>query len=487
MSDWCGYTYPESNEISCDEDIIANFKAVSISSGKFPSGGIPLLRKGDTVYLNDENESTVIFGETGSKKKRSVIAPLMVMSAGAGESAFVTDVKGELSTDPKLQKYLRSKGVHCVYLDFRTFAGDGYNILEQPLKLYKAGKKDAALTMVARLVNALSARMENDHTDPFWAQSAKQYISPLIELLFTMCTGEKEDMVNMLSLSAFANYDAAEKLKKVDFTNILPQNSALMFKSVLSNPEKTLACIVTVLQSMIQDFTMQKDLMDMLSYSTFDVSSMYAKPTFVFLIVPDETSAFDDIAGMLIDIFYTCLIDTYSSVYQNHKEPKCRINFICDEFCNLRINDMKSKISASRSRFMRWFLVCQSKNQLDVTYPEAAGTIIGNCKNTLFLQSCDPGMLDYISDLCGETKVKPDCDSREALVTADMLRALKKERTFKQALFIRESLKYFAELPDICTYSFLEKYDKGQPFRFTSKKQRKVRCYTPEMLRYDAY
>lgn len=124
--DWLAYSYPEDNMMSSDGDIAEKFRGIDLSADRFSSGGIPLLVKGSTAYVNPENENTVIFGETGSKKTRCAILPLIAATAGARESAFITDVKGELSANKKLHNYLEKCGIKTVYLDFRNFFGDGY-------------------------------------------------------------------------------------------------------------------------------------------------------------------------------------------------------------------------------------------------------------------------------------------------------------------------------------------------------------------------
>jgi hypothetical protein len=158
---------------------------------------------------------------------------------------------------------------------------------------------------------------------------------------------------------------------------------------------------------------------------------------------------------------------------------------VCDEFCNLRINDMRAKISASRGREMRWYLVCQSKKQLETVYHDAAATILGNCKNTVFLQSNDVEMLEYISVICGNTSVT-DKGYLERLVSIERLKSLRKERAFKEALYIRDDLKFRAVLPDIDQYGFLRQYE-GLTISEDSrmKSHPAVEAYTPAMLLKD--
>lgn len=489
QSDWESYTYPETNEVATENDIISLFGQTDITGDRFRRCGIPLSVRSGKAVMNNETESTIIFGETGSKKTRCAIAPLIALAAGAGESAFITDVKGELSSNPKLQKYLESKGVRTVYLDFRTFRGDGYNILEPAFDLYCKGEKNKAMAMVTRFIEAFSGRYHGSSADPFWEMSAKQYLIPVINLVFDYCScsPERKKLVNMCTLSSFADKDAALLLKKMLEKDLFEgsgqDNIINTLRTVVNNPEKTLACVMSTTQSLLQEFTLQTSLMNMLSCTTFDIDEMYEKPTHVFLIVPDETSAYDAISGMLIDSFYNRLIEVYSDKYQNRSEAPCRINYICDEFCNMKINDMKSKISASRSRNMRWYLVCQSKNQMDTTYPDSSGTIIGNCKNILFLQSADMDMLSYISSQCGTTGVCGN-GSRESLITVDMLRTLRKDRNFKEALYIRDGMKYFASLPDIDTYDFLKCFASKKSYTFRNRCPEEVETLTPKRFYY---
>ena len=485
-TDWQAYAYPENNMIADDEDIMAAFTEIDLSAERFSCGGIPLLVKDCRAWLNPGDENTIIFGETGSKKTRTVISPLIAVTAGAGESAFITDVKGELSSNPVIQGYTRARGIKTVYLDFRSFEGDGYNVFELPFRYYVSGDRDRAQAMIMRMVSSLAEHYK-EARDPFWAESAQQYLVPLIMMIFEYCSRDESryDMVNMLSVNAFTNKNGTDGIKAAEQSGILEDlcspSDRLLLNGVVDNPDTTLACIMSLAQSLLKDFTIQKKLLRMLSGSTFDVRKMYEEPTFVFLIVPDETDAYDMISGMLLDMFCSTLIETYGAKYQNSSRTPLRVNYICDEFCNLQINDMRSKISASRSRNMRWFLVCQSRQQLDSVYPGDAGTIIGNCKNILFLQSSDTSLLDFISDMCGTSDMAED-GGKEPLVTREMLRSLKKERDYKEALFIRGDLRYFAELPDIGSYGFLMKYSSGVPFVHDNRISVDIRFLTPGLL-----
>lgn len=466
-TDWTGYAYPETNTVTRTEEMKKQLAEIQLKTEDYNASGIPVIVESGKAYVNNATENSIIFGETGCKKSRCLIAPLMTTIAGAKESAFITDVKGELYGNSELRGFIEAKGIKTVCLDFRNFDKDSYNILEPAYILYKDGKRNEAAAIIHRFVDSLGARHRDSKADPFWDTNASQSLVAAIMFLFEICSNSRysnyDEYVNILTVGNLMTEKSIERLKVIieEYLSTVDNNIMVILKNLVSLPERTLACVLSTASGMIKDLLIQENLMNMLSASSFNVNKMYEDPTFVFFIIPDETSAYDSIAGLLIDIFYSRLIEIYSNKYQGRKESPCRINYICDEFCNLRINDMKSKISACRSRNMRWFLACQSKSQLEKAYPDDSSTIIGNCKNTFFLQSSDLSLLQYISDLCGKTYISEN-GTKENLISEDTLRKLKKCYEYKEVLYIRDDVKYFGTLPDIEGYLFLEKHSANE-------------------------
>lgn len=485
-SDWSRFTFPkpEARFTSLGE-ITRVFPSIDLSGTAFDRAGPPLAVSSDHAVVNDETEHWFVIGETGSKKTRCFVRPLIPILAGAGESMFVVDVKGELSTDPKIRNYLAEHNVKQVFLDFRTFQSDGYNVLEHAVELYCKRKKDKAMANVTSIVSVLSSKYHNIKSDPFWECMSEQHLIPIIQMLLEICRERPDfkEYVNMLSISTFADERGTSQLEVLikacyqDMTN----NSIQMLKNVLAAPEKTKASIVATTASLLRDFLIQEDLLKMLSQSTFNVYDIYEQPTCVFLIIPDETSAYNNITGLLMDIFYRQLIEVYADKYQNRKQPPCRINWVCDEFCNVSINDMRAKISASRGRNMRWFLICQSLKQLEAAYEDSWSTIVGNCKNILFLQSADPNMLRYISELCGKTTIS-ESGGTEPLLPVEKLKKLEKTYAFKEAIYIRDDLFFKAILPDIDRYAYLEPYAAQGPCQLPKIERKEVKAYSPGKL-----
>lgn len=481
-SDWKPYVFPDSeSEFASTQEIKRRFRRLNLSRCKGERGGIPLACDGRTAYVNDGVEHTIIFGESGSGKSFSLIKPLIPILANE-QSMFVTDIKGELSSDPRIRGYLEHVGCKCVYLDFREFNKDSYNLLEYPFELYRTGKRDKAMAMVTAFIQTLSDPFAESHADPYWHLSAEEFLLPVIELIFDICSTREDyyKYVNMLTVASFCNEKGTDHLKYIlDHYVDTPNNATEMLRGVLAAPDRTLSCIVSTVSSLLRDFIIQDSLLRMLSSSSFNVRNMYQEKTCVFIILPDENTSYSSTSALLIDYFYNQLIDEFSMKYQ-HSEPPHGVAFVMDEFCNLRVNSMESKISASRGRMMRWFIVCQSKAQLDSVYQKAAPTILGNCKNILFLQSSDPEMLKYISNMLGTTTVTYS-GAPEPLMSAEKLKSLPRTPDYRQAIYMRDDLKYKVNLPGFDKYTYLDKY-KLKRLVIPSRSYPEPVAYTPKML-----
>ena len=481
-SRWNRYAFPETGaRFATDADLMREFSATPLNVYA-TAAGIPLCftdeprkkNRGKTrgrgitrAIVNDETENTLIFGETGSKKTRAVIRPLIFSLACRRESMVITDPKGELATDPKVRGVLDEMGYKTVFLDFRNFAGDGYNLFEYAFHLYQHSEKDKAAANIASVIHSLIYKEGATKTDIFWRSTSQELLIPIVHALIDLYAFEPNGIrnVNFTSLASAMSMKEIQTMDEI-FAKYSDTNttSTYMFQNAISGTEGTTSNVIASAAAYLQPFMVQPALSRMLSYPTFDADSLYENPAAIFIIVPDEISAYDEISGFVIDNIYTRLIDRFTREYQNRKPPKCRVNFVCDEFCNLRINDMGPKISACRSRDIRFYLACQSLEQLEKTYSDAA-IIKGNCKNILFLQSSDPDLINYICSICGKTYIT-EKGSEEPLVTPEMLRGLKKTNNYKEALYIHDRLVYFARLADYDTYELAEKYASEKPVSF---------------------
>lgn len=486
-SDWREYVHSNSGAKFATANEIKNcFYKIDLSKDKVEYCGIPVLVEDNFAWVNPADEHTLIAGESGSMKSRAVCKPQIHFSIKARESFIATDVKGELSSDPSIESALKSADYEAIYLDFRNFSGDGYNLLEYPTNLYLSGNKDKAMQCVKSIISSLMDRYSGTKADPYFSDMSEQHIAPLICTLMEICK-EKPDhkkYVNMFSVFNFSDEEATETLSniiKYKYENI-SNNQIQKLRNVFSTPERTRMSIVSTTSSVLGDFVDFDSMLRMLSSSTFNVRDMYKKPMGIFIIVPDETTAYKSIIGLIMNNIYEQLIDEFTENYQGKNKVPRNINWICDEFCNIQIEDVASKISASRSRHHKWFIVVQSLKQLETLYPKDYHTIIGNCHNMLYLQSSDPQMQQYFSDLVGLTTISSS-PKGEPLLPVENLKKLKKCWEYKEAIFIRGNIVFKTKLPDIDTYIFAKDFKNTRTINVHKNKPSPVEAYTPQQFK----
>lgn len=423
---------------------------INLRDDKYPTAGIPILSDGQTAYVDGADTHTLIFGATGSKKTRLFCMPVLNYYIKAGESFVVTDPKGELYN--RTSGMAQQNGYKTVVLNFRDIGrGDMWNPLSLPYYMYHYGNRENAVAMLNDFVSTVAAPQVQGTQDPFWSEMASALA--LANLLLLMEAADPEE-VNVASLGALCSNAALTKLRKLSSNMKLDTIAGLNYANTLMNPEKTMNCILSALYAMIRVFNIQKNLTDMLSGNTMDITKFGREKTAVYLIIPDEKSTYHFLITTFIKQAYEVLIA------EAQKEPNrmlpVRVNFVLDEFCNIpKIPDMPSMISAARSRNMRYVLVAQSLHQLKGRYGEDADTIKGNCDNWIFLTSKELDLLEEISALCG-SYYTPDGIQRR-LISVSELQRLDKA---KGEALIMHSRQYpiISEIADIDDYEMFKGY-----------------------------
>lgn len=452
-ADWRKYAYPPQPSGFADEALLEERYTSVMLTGNEPlkAGGLPVMSDGVSAVINTENEHSLIYGGTASKKTRTLIVPLLRILAQARESMIVMDIKGELSdgiTFPEIRGALEANGYDCRFFNLRDMDGDGFNLLLEPYRLYKSGHKDEAIRMCNDNVESLASVYHGTKADPFWEMTAKLYLVAVTILMFEMC--QDANKINMLTLASYTDWDSCTEMRKIADLIGVENNIMTMLRSVTSEPEKTLMSTLATVNSMLTNFLTNEKLLRMLSNSTFDLHEISEKPTALFIILPDEVDTYAPIAGLMLQQISATLVQ---DAYRSGGKLKRRVNFVCDEFCNYHVPGMMRSISAHRSRNIRWHLVCQSQKQLEACYPKEADTIVANCTNIYFLSSSELPLLEYLSRRAGQTTVTADGTPAPILSVAD-LQGLKKGWTHTDVYFTSGNIHYVSALPDISQYQF---------------------------------
>ena len=434
-----------------EEEIKDRYTEVNFESGDVMGAGVPIISTGRTAYVDDSEASTFVVGASGSGKTRKILMPYTLSCIRKNENLVIHDPKGEINS--YMYRELEKKGYEVIVLDYRRpLRGDRYNPLEYPSKIYKEGNTSRA----AEMFQAFSETMFSDRKsekDRFWDLTAASYMTGL-SLLQAELLPEKECTINHLydlHIQGDGKYGRSKYIK--EYYNRPGAKDAPSYKlaaPAINAPSDTQGGLYSVYTSCLTPFVLNEDIIDATANSTFDVRDLVEKKCAVFIITKDEGSVYNKLISATIDQMYERLIDIAEEEYDG-RLPR-RINFILDEFGNLAaINNMSGKITAGRSRNIRWLIVCQSMDQLRLLYENKGASIIfGNCANLVYLYSTDIMLLQRISAMCGLYSDELT-GAKHPLMSMDHLRYLNKDKG-EVLLLLERARPFVGYLPDISAY-----------------------------------
>lgn len=434
-----------------EEEIKDRYTEVNFESGDVMGAGVPIISTGRTAYVDDSEASTFVVGASGSGKTRKILMPYTLSCIRKNENLVIHDPKGEINR--YMYRELEKKGYEVIVLDYRRpLRGDRYNPLEYPSKIYKEGNTSRA----AEMFQAFSETMFSDRKsekDRFWDLTAASYMTGL-SLLQAELLPEKECTINHLydlHIQGDGKYGRSKYIK--EYYNRPGAKDAPSYKlaaPAINAPSDTQGGLYSVYTSCLTPFVLNEDIIDATANSTFDVRDLVEKKCAVFIITKDEGSVYNKLISATIDQMYERLIDIAEEEYDG-RLPR-RINVILDEFGNLAaINNMSGKITAGRSRNIRWLIVCQSMDQLRLLYENKGASIIfGNCANLVYLYSTDIMLLQRISAMCGLYSDELT-GAKHPLMSMDHLRYLNKDKG-EVLLLLERARPFVGYLPDISAY-----------------------------------
>ena len=319
---------------------------------------------------------------------------------------------------------------------------------------YKNGNPDKATEMLNDIASNIIVEKKNSK-DPFWERSSVDYFIGLAVGLFEDAKQEEEVNLNSIMRMSFSGEDKNGISTFIkDYISLKGEDSTVYTcaSGTVNAPNETKGGVLAVFRQKMRLYTSQEKLSKMLSFSSFNIREIGTTPTIVYMIIQDEKSTYHPLASTFIKQCYEVLVDVATD---NGGKLKTRTNIILDEFGNLPpIIDMKSIVSAARSRNIRLTLAIQSHKQLESVYEEAEADVIkNNCNNYVYLYGRDLHTLEEISKLCGQKEEQLDVNQFEQkpLISTSQLQHLKDGEVI---ILTKENFPYKAFLPDISQYDF---------------------------------
>ena len=99
-ADWAPYSllHPGDDRFADPDELRQRFGLVR-KREDLHAGGMPILAGPEGAVFQNDDSMSIVFGQSGSKKTRLLVAPTLVSLAYAHENIVAVDIKGEL-TDP---------------------------------------------------------------------------------------------------------------------------------------------------------------------------------------------------------------------------------------------------------------------------------------------------------------------------------------------------------------------------------------------------
>ena len=389
-----------SSKWATNKDIKKKYKVWNIGK-HLSSGGIPITCIDDKFYYSDSFDHTLIIGSTGSGKTLCEIMPLIYNLGYAGESMVINDVKGELYSNT--YEFLKKESYKIQILNLRdALSSDGWNPLHLAYNYYKEGNLDSCGEIIENFSKSLTSDLSS--RDKYWEKSATSVLSALCYALMEDCKSEKE--VHLFSIYNLLVEHGAKIVDRANSLDLYFQQKPMgnIAKNSYATGSfakgETRATLFSVLATCLKLFS-DIGIANLTSRTDFELDSIGKEKTAIFLIIPDEKESRHQLASLFIDQCYQALVNSAQS-YSNGMMP-IRVNFILDEFSNMpRISSMSNKITVSRSRNIRFYMVIQDFNQLKEKYKEDAGTIKSNATNWVYLLTADNDTAKEISARLGK-------------------------------------------------------------------------------------
>ena len=416
------------------------------------SAGPVLYCEGKTYYTHDGEGHQIYLGDSGTGKTRRGIISLILANVKHRESMVIADPKGEIYTNTI--GYVPDD--YDVYkFDFRRlYQSDNitcWNPLTAPYELWRAGTAEnvfRAEQMVDDLAHVMYPVAPD--TDPFWMTEARNVFSGAVFALFSYARSEEVNLSSVYYLISkgeerFGGSTFLKEFVEMEENN---ENVAMQLHGYVTTANDTRGGIRSSFLNRLSMATKSESVRKFLSNDDIHINELQGdKPVIIYVILPDETPIYEDLAGVLI----SQLMNHYIYIAENKWGGKLpiRMNFCLDELGNIgkAIGNLDHMLSAGRSRNIRVALVLQSISQLDSIYGKSkATTIRDNASVKILFRVSHWETLSEFSKLCGERETLFDGKvKQEPLIMPSQLAAME----VGQALvMISGRTKFITWLPD---------------------------------------
>ncbi len=349
-------------------------------------------------FFDPSSVHTVILGMTGMGKTRTVYLPSFWLSALAGHSMVITDVKGELIE--MMKPFLEAQGYNVILYNFdEPSISNCVNIMSLLSDEYdhfvETGDDSAIMTGVSNLVNSLIK--QEGRVDPFWDGTAKDVLIGLVHTILENAPKELRTISSVVKTYQDCTLrqppkgmGMPEEPSLLDLHYKTLDSKTSIYKGTLNGfitaTGQTYSGLQSTLNTKLSDY-ISSSIRDLLSRNDFELKRIGTEKTAVFLNVPSKNVSYYNFISILINNIGLELLRVAKA---NGGRVPIQVNFFLDEFGNVpKIDGFEKDITLYRSYDIRMNIALQSYGQLTKVYEKDTETILGNASQTIYMGTSD--------------------------------------------------------------------------------------------------
>ena len=354
------------------------------------------------ALVDRDDVHCLMIGASGVGKTAFFLYPNLEFACASGMSYVALDTKGDLSRNygTIAKKYY---GYHVSVIDLRNpTRSDGSNLLtlinrymdiarEHPDNLAARAKAEKYAKILAKTIVNPGGDDQDRGQNAFFYDAAEGLLTSVILLLAEYVPPdsaghEKRHIVSVFKLVQELLAPSGQGKKtgfQVLMDNLPSTHKARWFAgAALNTSEQGMASVMSTVLSRLNAF-LDSELEQILCFdSTIDAEHFAAEKSAIFLVLPEEDSTKNFMAGLMIQNLSR---ELFSVADEHGGKLQNRVVFYCDELGTMPPFDILPLFSAGRSRKLTLVPIIQSLAQLEKNYGKEGAEIIGdNCQDTIF-------------------------------------------------------------------------------------------------------
>ena len=356
-----------------------------------------------TALVDSDDIHCLMIGASGIGKTAFFLYPNLEYTCASGMSWLALDSKGDLARNyGTIAKNCYGYNVSVIDLRNPT-RSDGNNLLTLVNRYMDIARKDpknlAARAKAEKYAKILAKTIVNPDGDDsnrgqnaFFYDAAEGLLTSVILMLAEFLPPdeahpqERRHIVSVFKL--VQDLLEPSKVKGKSHFQLLmgklpPDHKARWFAgAALNSAEQAMASVMSTVLSRLNAF-LDSELEQVLCFdSAIDAEKFASEKSAIFLILPEEDTTKNFMAGLMIQNLSR---ELFAVADENGGKLQNRAVLYCDEFGTMPPFDVLPLFSAGRSRRLTLVPIIQSLAQLEKNYGKEGSEIIqDNCQDTIF-------------------------------------------------------------------------------------------------------